>query len=217
MNNSIRFVLFCLSLSTSFFSFAQEKVPYQQDAGTVSYGPKAGFTTGYIKSESLGSSKFRVAYVLGAFGRYQISKNFAVQLDLLYNERGGRFESDNNNTLVVETLDLAFLDPQFTAIFNTVTKLGKLNFKWDIYAGFQPAILLKAEFDGEDASDNLKSISLDALLGGSIYVGRVVLSSTLKLGLNNLNDTYIPTNDAPKIKSISTDWTIAYRFGGLKK
>ena len=200
-------------------SIAQEGPEFFQDAGTVSFGPRAGLVTSILNIDTDGiDNKIRVSYIAGAFLRYQINKRFALQLDVAYAERGGSYTGES----ITGDPDFAlgFIDPQLTAVYDLNTKIGKnLILKWNLFGGFQPSILVRADFNDLDVKDNLKSVGFDLIFGSSIYIKRFILSATTKIGLSDLNDNFgvLGNNTSPKLGSLSTEWTVAYRLGGIKK
>lgn len=212
------FLLFLFA--ATFFSqsvFAQEEETtsyYKQAPKTLSYGLRAGFSTSILlidPDENFGKRQIKFGLVGGGFLRYQFNEHFSFQFDAVYAQKGGQWENN-------QKIHLDFIDPTFKLIFDTNTKMGKnLTIKWDIFAGFEPSILVGATFNDIDIEDSFNTTSFSVLVGSSLYLGRFVLSSNMKLGLNDLSKELAFGNTNVSLKTVTSQSTIAYRFGGGKK
>ena len=193
---------------------AEEPTYYKQASKTFSYGLRTGISTSILLIEpddSFGSRQIKFGFVGGGFIRYQINEHFSFQFDAVYAQKGGKYDVNGQ-------IKLDFIDPTFKLIFDTNTQLGKsLNIKWDIFAGVEPSILVAAKFNDTDIQDNFNKVSFNVLIGSSLYLGRFVLSSNIKLGLNDLSNQLAFDNTNVSLKTVTSQTTVAYRFGGTKK
>jgi hypothetical protein len=210
------FLILGLAFSQSLFAQEQEDTPtyYKQAPKTFSYGLRTGVSTSILLIEpddSFGTRQIKFGFVAGGFLRYQLSEHFSLQLDAMYAQRGGKYDVNGQ-------IKLDFIDPEFKLIFDTNTQMGKsLNIKWDIFAGFEPSVLVSAKFNDTDIQDSLNKVSFNVLVGSSLYLGRFVLSSNIKLGLNDLSKQLAFDTTEVSLKTVTSQTTIAYRFGGTKK
>lgn len=211
-------LLLIVGVLFSFQTIAQDdeglKELYVQDVNTFTFGPRVGVSSSLLNidpDDGFGKNELKFGFTAGGFLRYQLSKKFALQVDAVYTQRGGQYETNGK-------IKLDFIDPEIKFIFNATTKFGKRRVLWDLFAGFQPSILVSAEFNETDIMDSLNSLGFDAIVGGSFYIGRFVLSSNIKFGLTDLNDGATFDNGVtPTFRSITSETTLAYRFGGKKK
>ena len=105
----------------------------------------------------------------------------------------------------------------FYMVWSKVSPIYPFNIKWDIFAGFEPSVLVSAKFNDTDIQDNLNKVSFNVLVGSSLYLGRFILSSNIKLGLNDLSNQLAFDTTEVSLKTVTSQTTIAYRFGGTKK
>lgn len=219
-------ILLLSFLITNFFiasqGIAQEdtdlKTLYTQDVKTFTYGPRIGFSSSLLLLDPdnvVGKNELNFGFTAGGFLRYQLSKKFALQLDVVYTQRGGKYDSDDE-------IQFDFIDPELKLVFDAMTKFGKRRVLWNLFAGFQPSILISAKANDVDILENLNTTGFDAVVGGAFYIGRFVLSSNIKFGLSDLNDNLTFLDDTnntvtPSFRSIASETTLSYRFGGKKK
>ena len=197
-------LLFCFAFFLWNNLFAQSSL-YFQTPQTWEFGARTGFTTSILNSDDagLGKAQVHLAFMGGVFARYQIAEKFAIQLEVDYAPRGGRFEN-------AEKMKLAFLDFPVTAVYNVHYKMFGKPATFDVFAGVQPSFLLEASRGGTGVKGDLNSNGLDLVLGSGFPIWRFLFYATTKIGLSDLNSA---TSNG-KIKSIVTEWTVSYRIGG---
>lgn len=214
-NYLLAFLFIGTFFTQSLFAQETEELTYYKQAPkTFSYGLRTGVSTSILlidPDDSFGTQQIKFGFVGGGFLRYQMNEHFSVQFDAIYAQRGGKYDVNGQ-------IKLDFLDPTFKLIFDTNTQLGKsLNIKWDIFAGVEPSILLSAKFNDTDIQANFNKVSFNVLVGSSLYLGRFVLSSNIKLGLNDLSNQLAFDTTEVSLRTVTSQTTIAYRFGGTKK
>jgi len=208
-------VLFTILLLGSFFSLAQAQIfKYKQNPGTVDFGPRIGITTSIvsISNNPLGSPQVRFSLMGGLFARYQLSERWSLQTDVVYTQRGARFDKsvafDANSQ--IEKLALGYVDWEFKAIYNIRYKMFGKPGNFDVFLGAQPSFLVNAQLNDLDVKENLNSIGFDLIAGSGFTIGRVILYATTKIALTDANKN-IPTTNV-SIRNLLTEWTVAYKF-----
>ena len=193
---------------------------YQPQPGTISFGPRVGIITSTVTGDDLGSKQIKFGYTVGAFSRYQISPKWALESQVAIARRGVNLRSGNAFDLAdtpLQDLDLTYLDIPVVGNFNFDYRLFGKKFNTDVFLGAQVSRLLQADTGSTDLQDALNKTEFTLVLGSGFNLGRFLLYGTTKLGLSNINDTLLTgsneANLAPaRFKSISSEWTIAYRL-----
>ncbi len=159
-------LLFCI-LSVFGFAKAQE----------ISGGPKIGLGASSILA-SLGNSSDEVGAIgptfhAGGYGRVQIAHFFRFQLEVLYSQRGGRFDNLSGGKIIAgNTYDVTYTDKLNYLDIPLVFMLhgGMSSFQ----IGVQPSFLLSqsTEIDGTILDGGGNEVTLADQFGGDIETFR---------------------------------------------
>jgi len=210
-----RNVILLLILSFSFISELKAQDPfyyrpyeemYFQEAKTWDHGIRAGFTTSMLRPEqmdSTGTLKIRLSGMVGLFSRYQITDRIGIQAEVDYAERGVSYSK-------LKKVKLAFIDVPVTMTYSVRYNLFSQAQTFDVLVGLQPSFMIIAENNGQDIIDYLNPTGFDFVIGSGMPLAQFLFYSTNKIGLSDLNKENFA--DAGILKSISTEWTIGYRF-----
>lgn len=210
-----KFLLIVLLVSSIVTLSEAQVFKYKQKPGTIDFGPRIGITTSIvsISNNPLGSPQIRFSAIGGLFARYQLTERWSLQTDVVYTNRGARFDKtvafDANSQ--IEKLALNYVDWQFTAIYNLRYKLFGKPSNFDLFVGAQPSFLVGAKLNTLDVSNNLQSVGFDAVFGSGFTVGRVILYLTNKIALTDANKSIQGTNSV-SIRNLLSEWTIGYKF-----
>ncbi|MEQ8359808.1 MAG: porin family protein [Cytophagales bacterium] len=155
-------LIFCL-ISVYGVSNAQE----------FSGGAKAGINASSILA-SLGNSSDEVGMLaptfhIGGYGRVQIAHFFRFQLEVLYSQRGGKFDNLSGNKIIAgNTYDINYTDKLSYLDIPLVFMLhgGMSSFQ----IGVQPSFLVgqSTEVEGTILDQNSNSVTLEQQFGGDI-------------------------------------------------
>lgn len=207
--------LFILTILTFLLSdlYAQDPFYYRpygplyfQEAKTWDHGIRAGFSTSMLRPENMdstGTLKIRLSGMVGLFSRYQINDRFGIQAEVDYAERGVYYRRLNK-------VKLAFIDVPITFTYNVRYSLFGEDQTFDILAGLQPSFLLSAENRDTDIIDLLSPVGYDLVIGSGMPLERFLFYATNKIGLSDINKENFAA--AGFLRSITTEWTIGYRF-----
>ena len=200
---------------------------YQQEVGTFDFGPRIGFVTSILSLDNTiyGDNDIRVSVIGGVFTRYQVSERFSLQGDLVYVQKGANLNEAGTIGAPFATLDELFLntiDLPITAIYNVRYKLFGVKSHFDVFGGVNFSYLVdeNVTFTNIDPAfnetvqaiavaqeENLGDFGFGIVLGSGLTFGRVILSATTKIGLTDYSQ-----NAAFSIRSISTEWTAAFKI-----
>jgi hypothetical protein len=164
--------------------------------GVTGKGFKLGFTIASINTAYDELNDFldsRVGFTGGAFLTYNLSRQFAVQPEILYAYKGAE-------------KNIFFVDPYWFTDYLEFPVLLKYDlvpagpFHPNLFVGPAISVLLKSEVGYSDrsldVSDGTKSLDVGLVFGGGIDYKRVTLDVRYTLGLAN-------TIDADKVNGIS--------------
>jgi len=191
-------------------SFSQEDLFYYQEVNTWDFGPRLGFTTSVINSK--GNNSFErdifLGWVAGAFVRYQLAEQWALQGDLSYSLRGSKRASSDAK------LRNNYIDLSAVMVRNVKYRMFKNDLTFDFFLGPGISYLVRSELDeaGQqvDYKDQLASTEFNIVIGGGLPIGPFMLMAYTRFGVVNLLES--PTDDTMVWHSITTEWTASYRF-----
>ena len=207
MKKNLIITLFTLFTGLSSLYAQKIKSPlWYSTAKTFEYGVRTGFTTSILNSENdlLGDPEIRVSFMGGVFGRYSFTDRFFINVGADLSPRGGGFTDDNSDN----NINLTFIDVPVVVGYNVRYNLFKLPFQFDLFAGLQPSFLIDAQQGSTDISDGLNPVGADLVIGSGFPLWRFMFYATNKIGLSNISD------GGDFLRSITTEWTLGYRFGG---
>lgn len=211
----MRKLLLTILLMGGFFSLVQAQIfKYKQAPGTVDFGPRIGITTSIVSIDNnpFGNPKVRISLMGGLFARYQLTNRWSLQTDVVYTQRGARFDKsvtfDSNSQ--IERLALGYVDWEFKAIYNVRYKMFGKPGNFDVFLGAQPSFLVNAQLNDLDVKNNLNSVGFDLIAGSGFTIGRVILYATTKIALTDANKDI--SNTEVSIRNLLTEWTVAYKF-----
>ncbi|QNL22481.1 PorT family protein [Hyphobacterium sp. CCMP332] len=143
------------------------------NAQELSGGAKAGINASSILA-SLGNSSDEVGMLaptfhIGGYGRVQIAHFFRFQLEVLYSQRGGKFDNLSGNKIIAgNTYDINYTDKLNYLDIPLVFMLhgGMSSFQ----IGVQPSFLVgqSTEVEGTILDQNSNSVTLEQQFGGDI-------------------------------------------------
>lgn len=168
-------------------------LPCGAAAQGLSIGVKAGVTSGDIPSISSslddfgGSTSARIGYAAGGFVMVPLVGGISIQPEVLYTQKGVRFDEGPAETNVRIKLD--FVDVPILARYT----FGQV-IRGYLIAGpslnFNVSATASAGFLGlsgdDDISDDVESVEVAFVFGGGIELGPVLLEARLSEGLTDL-------------------------------
>jgi outer membrane protein with beta-barrel domain len=184
---------------------AQDNLYYYQEAKTLEFGPRIGFTTSMINSTGQPGLQrgIKLGLVGGVFARYQMANQWALHTDLSFSTRGNKSESGN--------FENSYVDFSIVPVRNVKYKMFGNVHTFDFFVGPGLSFLTKSieKDSNNDTSNILSSTEFNIVVGGSLPFGSVLLTATNRLGMSNLLDN--PIADSTWA-GFTTEWTAAYRF-----
>lgn len=158
------------------------------DAQTWHFGPKFDVNYSTIKGNGL-KNKYSLGFQVGGFAEYNITKEWAIQPELLYTwsqyKKAGDFLTYYNNygrTGAAEKINLATISVPLLVRYN-------LNKTFSILAGPQYSYLI---YDDEDLlkSDRqaFKNAEISANAGVQVNIEKVGFYARYNKGLSDIND-----------------------------
>ena len=197
----------------------------ESSSGVTAKGLKLGFGLADINTDYNELDEFldsRVGFSGGAFLTYSISRQFAVQPELLYVSKGAE-------------KDLFIFSAHWTTDYIEVPVLLKFDLvpngkaHPNLFAGPAMSILLSSEIGalGEkfDVADGMKSLDVGFVFGGGVDYKRITFDVRYTLGLVNTvdaakintmtgavpGDFYYLTGD-PSVKNTNISFMVGVRF-----
>jgi hypothetical protein len=170
-------------------------VSAQQESGTFSIIPKAGFNLSNLAGDVSGNS-IKIGLVAGAEGMYQINPLIGVSAGVLYSMQGCEGENDakaNYNFINIPLL------ANFYVARNFALKIG-----------LQPAFVVSAKTKYDkveyDVKDAMQSITLDIPIGASYEISNFVIDARYNLGIAKIN------KKDGSIRNSVIQFTVGYKF-----
>ncbi|HMR90804.1 MAG TPA: porin family protein [Chitinophagaceae bacterium] len=171
-----------------------------QAQAQISYGAKAGIAITNFKADGE-SEKSKTGLVLGAFGRYDFSGQFAAQAELLYAQSGAKESAGSYN--------FSYLNVPLLARYTAWKGLY-------LATGPQLGFLLSAHTkenngDKEDIKEYLKGTDISWVIGAGYELENGIGADIRFVpGLTDISD-----NNA-NIKNTAVQVTLSYKFGKKK-
>lgn len=201
-------VLLAIILFLPLTGLSQGSLYYFQEAKTWEFGPRIGFTTSIINSKGDPNIQkgIKMGVVGGVFARYQLANQWALQGDLGYSIRGNKNDVTN--------IESGYVDFSIVPTRNIKYRMFGRDHTFDFFIGPGISFLTSSNDKSGNISnitDFLSSSEFNVVVGGSLPLGRVLLTATNRIGISNLIGSPTASSDA-SWHSFSTEWTAAYRF-----
>lgn len=176
----------------------------------MKYGVKAGLVSANQKWSAGGfsvSPDAKIGAVFGAFVKFDVAENFAVQPELLYVMKGAKMDGDIFETNEEVTLKLNYLSIPIMAKYY----FGGFN----LQAGPSFDFLLSAKGDDggdeEDIKDELKGLDLGLAIGAGYDLSSGLgFDVRYVMGLTDINDS--EDMEGIEMKNNCLMFTISYSF-----
>lgn len=138
----------------------------QTKAGDLRFGFKGGYNLASLGGD-VENAKSLSGFHIGGFIEVPVSEKFAVQGEVLYSAQGAKYEDNysfGNLTYSDKWKDkLDYINIPVMAKYYVLDKLS-------IEAGPQFGFLVKADSEGEDIKDELKTFEFGLGVGASYYI-----------------------------------------------
>lgn len=209
-------VVFALSMS----AFAQEKTKMPMGAG-VTAGLSLGNATGSDAAALSGETKkMRLGFAFGAFYSFEPVKGFTIQPELMYVQKGVKYEEDAGGKLTIKT---DYLEIPVLAKWTPDMKESKI--QPTIFVGPFVGIIMSAKAKAEgfagdslngevDIKDQLKStdfgVAFGAGLGMKTTKGELFFDARYDLGLSKVYKDI--GGVTPDVKSATILVLVGYKF-----
>lgn len=205
ITNSVRVAIFFTSLLFLSTSYAQQR---------FSAGPRLGLNLSNYWGNADGM-KFKPGVAAGAFLMYSSLNHFGISADVLYAQRGTRYEKDG----IKFTQRVNYLEIPVAARY-FLTLAG--NFRPNVFIGPSLGIKLNAKrvngFDGENSND-FNNLDLGAIGGFQLNWGvgnrqRFLIDARYNLGLSGVQ-TNLPNiwGRRTSLQNSTVTLTLGYGFG----
>jgi len=209
----------------SAFALALAALPVAAQA-QISIGPMAGvsfFTfsgsDANIYGTDLGanfSKGYRVGFVGGGFAEFELGKVFAIEPQVLYVQKGAKYNVDltGGGPSGNATLKLDYI--QIPVLFKAEYREAGRNYAPSLFVGpaiaFKTSCKISASADGTSASedcgtDAVNSTDFSLVFGIGFELSRFVLQARYDLGLTN-----VPQDSGVDIKNGGFAITLGYGF-----
>lgn len=119
-----------------------------RDMGQIELAPYLGSMTSYLDGDEVGNLNDRTSFNFGLRGDYYFNDRWSLRSGL-------NFDSMGMKTNTSEELQLDYMHIPINANWH----FGSTR-KWNLNFGITPGILLKADFNGENLNDMIKSFQL---------------------------------------------------------
>ena len=145
-------------------------------AQSVNIGIKGGLNIYTLSGDNDASNDYKPSFHIGLLGHIHMSKNFALQPELVFSAQGTKYDDDKNYDLNYINVPLLF---QY--MFDNGFRLQ---------AGPQVGFLVSAEADGTDVKDNLKGTDFGIGIGASYInpASNFGFDVRYNHGLSNINE-----------------------------
>jgi len=189
--------------------------------GLTGYGLKGGLNLANISedwSEDWDGvdKKMKLGFCVGGFVTYSINEMFAIQPEVLYTQKGAKWEAEDWN----DTEKLTYLE---IPVLAKVTIPTQGNISPNLFVGPSLGILLSAkyleEWDGEseetDIKDDMKSTDFGLVFGAGVDIGMphsaITVDGRYTLGLTNTCEPY--EYDGEEIECEEKNGVISFTVG----
>ncbi len=142
-----------------------------------SFGVKGGLNISNLYADDVDDRNAKAGFQLGFFAKAPITKNFSIQPELLYSQKGAQLQYDNAFTSGKASFNLHYLEMPVLGVFN----LGR---NFNVHGGVYISYLLgadvvnKASNEGFNFEDELKKENFESidygLVGGVGLDGRKI-------------------------------------------
>lgn len=167
----------------------------QHEPGSFTLQPKAGINIATITDTE--NNKWRVGFVGGVEGEYQVTDLFALSAGVLYSQQGFKVKESAGPITVSESWHPGYINIPILANVYVLPGL-------DVKLGVQPGFMV----DKNDAGDAAKTFDFTIPVGLSYEYSNVVLDARYNWGLTkvmDISDDYSPKNSVFQI-------TLGYKF-----
>jgi len=175
--------------------------PYTSFAqGLTTIGGKIGLNITTLRTDDIDEDlelKSKSGFAVGGFLTYRINEMFAIQPELIYMQKGVKFEEKEENFNVVVKLNLNYIEIPLLAKI-TIPTTG--NLRPNLFLGPALAIKMSSKLKisalGASAEEDLpgiKSTDFGLVFGGGVDFdlgeGTLIFDARYTLGLSNIDDT----------------------------
>ena len=167
--------------------------------GDVKFGFKGGYNLSNFGGD-VENNKSLSGFHLGGFVEIPVSEKFSVQPEVLYSAQGAKFEGYGYSF----DYKTDYINIPVMAKYYVMDKLA-------VMAGPQFGFLVKAEVEGEDAKDEIKSFEFGVGVGANYYfTENIFAGARYNFGLSNINDG--EGSDDFKLNNNVLQVSVGYRF-----
>jgi len=169
--------------------------------GLTGYGLKAGLNLANLGGDDAEytdvDKKMRMGFTVGGFVTYSINEMFAIQPEVLYTQKGAKYEDPDDD--FKETDKYEYLEIPVLAKFTIPTE-G--NISPNLFVGPALGILMSAKWDwewgdesgSEDMKDDSKSTDFGLVFGAGVDIGMphsaITIDGRYTLGLTTICEPY---------------------------
>ena len=136
-------------------------------AGDLSYGVRAGVNFAKINNID---GDYKMGYCAGAVLNYSLISMIEIQPEILYSMKGAKHSDDELE------YNLTYLEIPVLVKLSLPLPIPLLP---DLYAGPYAGFRLKAEYEGEDISEDIEKMDYGVMFGGGFGISLVMLEVAL--------------------------------------
>lgn len=192
-------------------------LPLGAAAQSVGGGIKGGVTLGDVPNslddfdEPGATTSLRVGFAAGGFVAIRFDGGFSIQPEVLFTQKGVKFEASEGGFSGDVTFKADYLDVPILARYTFGKGLRGYVFagpSLDFKLSAKVKIGVLGESDEEDVSDDIEDFEFALAFGGGIELGPVLLEARWSEGLTNLNTE----DEEPALKSRTILFLFGFRF-----
>lgn len=181
-------------------------------AAQATFALKGGLNTAFFSGDDAEESSPRLGFVGGGSARYPINPLLSVQAEVLYSQKGDKFDNDLGFT---ETTKLDYIEiPGMLRLGVPLSPLLDAGVVAGGYVGVP--VRSEVEIDGELETDLRAATDYGALVGFDIGSGPVYVEGRYTFGLTDAIDFDPGLAFEPDFRNQVASFTIGYRFGGRR-
>ncbi|MBO8152299.1 MAG: PorT family protein [Candidatus Marinimicrobia bacterium] len=169
-------------------SFA--KLLDQLNTGEIQKGIKAGINMGKFIGDDVEDNKYSLGFALGGFLLLSLNEQFIIRPELLYTQRGSKYEESEHGETYTATYEMNYLDCNIIGI---IPIQNNINLTVGPSLGFYLGGKVKEEYDGESYSgdideDLVESPDFGLFLGGTYGISpNVEIELRYYIGLRSVD------------------------------
>lgn len=178
-------------------------------AGPATFGVKAGVAIANLTGDNTDGLNSKTGFMFGGFAAFPIGESISLQPEVLYVEKGTKFDEDNGTGTMVEVkLKLNYIDIPILFKYTMAGESARPYLLAGPSIGFKTSAKVSAEGQSADF-DYVKSTDFGLVFGAGVNFQRFMLEGRYGLGLSNINDF---PGDPDSIKNAAWNFLLGVSF-----